>query len=168
MMKNLILLLTCASLCFSSCKKNNLVVADNTISAFVNGVEESFNIKAGASETVEDNVHILYIEGTSAAGESLSIEVNANSAITKGTYPVIAGVPNGFNAGTTIEYVDGYTQLFPVQSTASFNTITITYISNTVVQGTFDVTLSDSFRGGSITAFTNKTFTSGKFNVTIK
>jgi hypothetical protein len=100
---------------------------------------------------------------------SINIEVNSVSAITTGTYSLKTGTPQGFDPITSISYVEGYLVFYPTTSPNSSNSITITYISSTNVQGTFNPALSRIITSTPpAVVVVNKTITNGKFNVQIK
>jgi hypothetical protein len=170
-MKTLLLLPICALFLLVSCKKSTPVTPESSISAAIDGVNETFNINATASLTnIEGTGNVLIISGkeTSETGSDIiSLEVNSTSAIAKGSYPVQAGTPAGFDAATSVSYIQGFANFFPAVSAASPNSITITYISSTNVQGIFNVALSGGTPSTS-PIITNKTITNGKFNVSIK
>jgi hypothetical protein len=165
-MKKTLSLLIYSLLLLSSCKKSTPIVADNSISASVDGVDDSFNINATASQTSYNGVgNAISISGTNAASEYISIAVASTGTISNGTYPINTA-SQGFQNGTTVIYNEGYTTLFSNLNAAPPNTITITYISSTVVQGTFNTTVTGrSLLGGSVI---NKIFSNGKFNLNIK
>ncbi len=167
-MKIPLLLPICTLLLLISCKKSNPLTPQSSISATVDGVNETFNMNASATLTNIEGNNVLLISGKETSDTGIGIEVNSASTITKGTYPTIVGTPIGFDPATYVSYTQGFVMFFPAQNVASQNLITITYISSTNVQGTFDVALSGSLLSTTQPVFTNKTITNGKFNVMIK
>ena len=169
-MKTISLIAICLLFINTSCKKNseNSPTPTNSISATVNGVNEAFNAKIKASETNIGGINVLLITGSETFdtnSAAINIEIDTSAAITTGTYSAKTGTPQGFNSGATISYVRGYMALYPSLNSGLLNSITISRISSTNVQGTFSATLSGSALGLSPTT---KTITNGKFNVTIK
>lgn len=154
----------------TSCKKTsgNIPTTVNTISATVDGVNETFNVKLTASQSNIGGTNVLLITGletSEANSAAINIEIDTTAAITEGTYPVKTGIPNGFNSGTSVSYVKGYEILYPSLNIASPSSITISHIDNVSVKGTFNATLSGSAPGLSPTT---QTITDGKFDVVIK
>jgi hypothetical protein len=152
----------------TSCKKksqdNPILV--NTISASVDGVKSTFNTKAGAWQSKVAGTNVLVIvgeESTDVNSGLIKLEIDTSSIITEGTYFMKVGIPNGFYSGTTISYVQGYATLYPSLSTNPPNSITISHINSTSVQGTFNVSLF----GGLAGVTESKTITNGSFNVSI-
>jgi hypothetical protein len=167
-MKTLLLLPICTLFLLVSCKKNTPVTPQSSISATVDGVNETFDVNAAATLTnIEGTGNVLLISGKETSETGIGVEVNSASTITKGSYTVTTGIPEGFNPATSVSYTQGYEIFFPVQNASSQNLITITYISSTNVQGTFNVDLSGALPS-SQPIFTSKTITNGKFNVSIK
>ena len=173
-MKILLLLLIYIPILVTSCKKSTPVTPESSISADVDGIKETFNTNATAVASVSNllgtgNVHILIISGkeTSDSGSDIiNVIVTSASAITKGTYPVMTGVPPAYSA-TSVSFIQGYETFFPTQNVTLQNLITITSISSTNVQGTFEVALSGAVASTS-PVYTNKIITNGSFNVSIK
>jgi hypothetical protein len=170
-MKSLLLLPICTLFFLVSCKKSTPITPQSSISATVDGINKTFNINTEAALTnIEGTGNVLVISGKATSetdSDIIGLEVNSASAITKGSYPVTTGIAAGFDAATSISYIQGYETFWPAVSAVSPNSITITYISSTNVQGTFNVALS----GGTLSTspiITNKTITNGKFNVSIK
>lgn len=165
-MKKVLLIALSVLFSFAGCKKSgNDKALVNTISATVDSVNETFNSNVTASQTSINGINILNISGKKTADTNLvaiGIIIDTSAVITEGSYPVKTGV--GFN-GTYISYVQGYLTFLPDSNTTVPNSITISHITNTNVQGTFRVTLSCSAFG---TNLTTKTITNGKFNVSIK
>ena len=170
------LLLIAISLLFiiTSCKKNSedKLIPSNTISATVDGVNKTFNINATAKQTSDETTgNTLMISGaeTSENGSgSINIEINSSTPITPGTYQLTIGVPQGFYPATSVFYVEGYLVFRPATGTMSPNSITITFINGTNVQGTFNAELSGSETSTPPSIIINRTITDGKFNVQIK
>ncbi|MDB5018170.1 MAG: hypothetical protein JWQ84_3002 [Mucilaginibacter sp.] len=157
--------------CFTSCKKDKAISISNTISATVDNIDKSFNTKATATEGyLVGSGYILQINGTTADSipENIFIIINSTANITKGTYPLSLGIPNGYNdLSTSLSYNIGYLTFYPSLNTALPNTVTITSISTTSVQGTFNANLTGHELSSSPIDI-NKTITNGKFNISIK
>jgi len=169
-MKKVLASLVCISFFFLSCKKSASSVSSNgSLSATINGVNQSFNNILLAKNTAMSGQYSLYFSGTngtSATADELSITVDAYQAITPGTYTL-----GGSSLGTTlpdIGYDQAYAQggvanLYTSDITGTYTTtVTITAISSTSVQGTFSGTVVSS------SGNTTKTITNGKFNITFK
>jgi hypothetical protein len=167
-MKKPLLITICILLAFSSCKKSSDVPA-NTISATIDGVDESFNTNQSArlGSSIDLNSNLL-ISGSSASGtgaDGIGITIESNSTIVKGSYNNAGTNNSGF---TSILYSKGPSLLIdPNIYTTDVNgnyptTITITSMSNTNIQGTFSGQLL--FKDGK----TVKSVTNGKFNLDIK
>lgn len=167
-MRTLSLVPICIVLLLASCKKSTAPIPDNSILATVDGVPKTFNVYAqGFLYNNFQGHHVLIISGqqTSETGSNyINLSVSSVSAIVKGSYsldPVNSGVTPAGGA-TSIAYISGGEKFLPPQNATSKNLITITYLSSTKVEGTFNVVLS----GG--TPLTDKTITNGKFNVSVE
>lgn len=168
-MKKILLIALSVLLSFAGCKKSgNDQASVNTISATVDGVNETFNSNVTALQTSIEGINILNISGKKTADTNLvaiGIIIDTSAVITEGSYPVKAGPYELYSQGISVSYVQGYLTFSPDSNTTVPNSITISHITNTNVQGTFRVTLSCSAFG---TNLTTKTITNGKFNVSIK
>ena len=170
-MKKLLLLSICTLFIFTSCKKNTSPTPESSISASIDGVKETFNINATANRNyIEGTGNVLIIGGkeTSESGSDIiNIEVNSTAAITKGSYSIKTGVPEGFDPAIYVSYVQGLIFFYHAVNPASSNLITITDISSTNVQGTFNVALSGSLPS-TAPVIINKVITNGEFNIRIE
>ncbi|HEY4194228.1 MAG TPA: hypothetical protein VGM63_01745 [Mucilaginibacter sp.] len=170
-MKKILFPLVCALLLSISCKKNTSPPLESSISASIDGVDETFNVNVSARQTSDEETgNTIMISGTetSESGSGhIDIEVNLVPPIVKGTYPIKTGPPPGFVPTTSVSYFEGFETFWPTLNAAIPNLITISHISSTNVQGTFSatVTLSGGYAEG---LPTTKTITNGKFNVNIK
>ena len=88
-MKTPLLIIICILLAFSSCKKSSDVPV-NTISATIDGVDESFNTNPNAQLGTAIALNsVLNIAGNSASGtgaDNIGITIESNSTIVKGSY----------------------------------------------------------------------------------
>jgi hypothetical protein len=163
MKKNLIFV-SCILLVFISCKKDQGIAPVNTISASIDGVDESFNTnpfaQLGEGITLNSSLSIFGTNGSTKGADVLSITMITGQAIVKGSYT------SGNNSVglVSIQYSDG-----PF-SAANFNsyatdpngnatTVVITSLTSTNVQGTFS--------GRLVYGSASKTVTNGKFNLTL-
>ena len=166
-MKKPLLIAICILLAFTSCKKSSDVPA-NTISATVDGVDESFNTNTNAQLGTAIALNsVLNIAGSSASGtgaDIIGMTIESNGTIVKGSYsnsavnnstftsmlytkgPFLLSDPNIYSSGVNGNYP---------------TTITITSMINTNIQGTFSGKLL--FKDGT----TVKSVTNGKFNLDI-
>jgi hypothetical protein len=164
-MKKALIFITCVLLGFTSCQKSENIVPTNTITATIDGVNESFNIKPTAYLTnslkVNADLAIFGTNSTVTNADYVSITLTLNQTVTPGTYMSgnsTAGVQILYNQGSTnplnLDYYD-------TPLTGSQSTIVITALSNTAVQGTFSGILTNASDG------TTKTVTNGKFSLAL-
>jgi len=168
-MKKPLLFIIVLFLFLASCKKNASVGPVNTLSATINGVDESFNTNLyaqnGTGVTTNSDLAVFGTTGTASNAEVLSITVNTNATIATGTYTNSASSNSGF---ISILYSKGPVNLFtPNEYVSDVNgtyltTVKVTSISNTNVQGTFSAQLL--YTDGK----TKMMVTNGKFNVNFK
>lgn len=156
---------------FNSCSKKNEVVPVNTLSANINGVNMNFSTYANYSVPAASNSIQFNITATSNAANTprigISITAAKGVAITAGTYNndnYANNPPPPYSVNIDYYY---YQPIGGVKFylTPSYNVrpinVTITYISDTNVQGTFNTILE----GESHTDIA--TLSNGKFNVDI-
>ncbi|MDB5016045.1 MAG: hypothetical protein JWQ84_877 [Mucilaginibacter sp.] len=151
-----------------SCKKNAPVAPVNTLSASIDGVEESFNTNVfaqnGSGVSLNSALIILGDNGSASGSDILSITVNTNSTITARTY---SNAPTSTDGFISIVYNNGPVSLVnPNTYTSDVNgvhltTVKIISISNANIQGTFSAQLV------SVDGKTIKSFTNGKFNINL-
>ena len=176
-MKHLLLLSVCIAVITSSCGKKavnpnlNLtpVTEKDTISATVDGVDETFN----SSDTVRfTGTNSMYISGTNAASSDKIIFILPQLALNGlGTYDSSASSNNniqmlyGLGPGYTAN--NYYYNYHVPQGTAYDCKITITTFTNSRVKGTFSGTLiqESSATGGH---GPTKIITNGKFNLRVQ
>jgi hypothetical protein len=168
-MKKLLLFTICVTLAFSSCKKSSSDIPANTISATVDGVDESFNTspiaELGTAISLNSNLLISGSNGSGTSSDSMGITIESNNTIVKGSY-TNASTNNSsyvsvlynkapFSLSNPNIYSTDINGTYPT-------TVTITSMSSTNIQGTFSGKLL--FKDGT----TVKNVTNGKFNLTIK
>jgi hypothetical protein len=165
-MKKILLFTICIALAFSSCKKSSSDVPANTISATIDGVDESFNTnpiaELGTAIRLNSNLLISGGNGSGTGSDSMAITIESNNTIVKGSYTnagsdfISVLYNNGpFSLANPTYYTTDVTGVYPT-------TVVITSMSSTNIQGTFSGKLL--FNKGT----TVKTVTNGKFNLTIK
>jgi hypothetical protein len=168
-MKKILLFTAFISLFLVSCKKNSSVAPVNTLSATINGVDESFNTNVfaqnGSGVTLNSSLEIRGFNGSANSYDALSITLNTNNTITTGTYSNAPNVNDGFisivyNNGP-VSFVNPNTYTSDVNG-AYLTTVKIVSISSTNVQGTFTAQLV--YPDGK----TIKTVTNGKFNINLQ
>jgi hypothetical protein len=160
--KNLCCLLVGGLLLLGGCKKS--ASAGAAITTTINGVAETFNTSAFAEISNNAWASTLIIGGyqnNTAQPDILSIQVSGQGYITTGTYTFSKA--NFNNPQPSILYYqnrNAYTQ-----DTSSANTITITALTSTNVQGTFSgALLLDSGSASPV----KKIAISGSFNVPVR
>ena len=152
----------------SSCKKSSTSTSSGggTITATIDGTQMTFNTILIVKDTAFMGAYALTMSGATSASSSateLSLTVDGTSPITTGTY-------NFGPSGTTTDlpalaYSQGSSLLYEEDITGAHeNSIVITSLSKTNVQGTFSGTLTLMLGSGPQT----KTVTNGKFNVNFK
>lgn len=142
----------------------------DTISATVDGVNESFN----SLDTIRyNNPNSLYFSGTNAdnADKMILILGSTGSSIDTGTYNSVYGGPKGLEIlygvgpGNT---ANNYYYTYDISGGASFDAIVkVTSVTSTNIKGTFSGTVvleSSVLTASPVT----KTITNGKFNLAIK
>jgi hypothetical protein len=168
-MRNKILLFICFSVFFfSSCSKssssNSSTAADNTFTATIDGTDMTFNISAQAIVTNQTDAYgitlIGYHDQNTTNPTMMTIMLLGTNAITTGTY-----TPVSENGGTeaTIFFTQGSNAYAADLNNPTTQTVTITSLTSSSVQGTFSGKIVVE-TGGSGT----KTITNGKFNLKIK
>ena len=164
-MKKYLFIAACIFQVLTSCKKATDIAASNTISATIDGVDESFSTSPSAQlstgVTLNSNLGIYGTNGSATGADALSITLQTNKTIATGTYTSgsssIGAVQILYSHGTfSLVSPNTYT----TDPTGTATTVTISTLTNTNVQGTFSGKL---FQGGS-----SKTVTNGKFNLTLK
>jgi hypothetical protein len=168
-MKKLLLFTICVTLTFSSCKKSSSDIPANTISATVDGVDESFNTnpiaELGTAISLNSNLIISGSNGSGTGSDSMGITIESNNTIIKGSYTNASANNSSY---VSVLYNKGpFSPSNPTVYSTDVNgdyptTVTITSMSSTNIQGTFSgkLLLSDGT--------TIKNVTNGKFNLTIK
>ncbi len=162
-----LLVAVCIVLALASCQKSATNKSVNTISATIDGMNESFGASVATQMSnaaqASYSVSIAASTGTGTNADALSIFVSSNNKIVTGTYTNIPDSSGNFlqivylkgAIGTPVTYNTDYAGTKP-------SSLTITAISSTSVQGTFSgqliLTNGDSA----------KTVTDGKFNLKIK
>ena len=164
-MKKALILFSCILFVFASCKKNNNITPSNTISADIDGVNETFNsntyAQLGNGVTQKSSLSIFGANGANTDADQMSITMVTNNTIITSSY-----VSGSDNIGlVSIEYNKGPFSLtnsntYATDVNGSPSTVVITSLTSTNVQGTFSGRLVD----GSAT----KTVTNGKFNLPLK
>jgi hypothetical protein len=178
-MKRLLLLSVCIAFIAASCSKNAAVIpkgdpivtVKDTISATINGTNETFN----SVDTVRSNGPSgMYISGTNAASsDKIIIILGGLTQTGLGTYDSSS---TGSNNNVQMLYGQGpgYTPdnyfytYHPTQGTAYDCKVTITEFNYTTVRGTFSGSLvqeSAATGGGNQPP---KTVTNGKFTLSLK
>ena len=161
-MKKLLLFSTCALLAFASCKKDSSKSTTSTsITATIGGSNMNFSTAAVAQVINADGIYsaqILGSLGSGATAQGMSLSIESDKPIVKGTYSV-----NDTSSFTDITYVQNPSISTPVSfSCEETGTVTITSISSTNIQGTFSGVLVSNQD-----ETTTKSLTNGKFNVSI-
>ncbi|MEO6631226.1 MAG: hypothetical protein ABIN13_05870 [Mucilaginibacter sp.] len=164
-MKIPVIFICCIFLFFTGCKKDNNVAPENTISASIDGVDESFNTNAvaqlGTTVKLNSNLAIYGTNGSAADDDVISITLAVNQTIAPGSF-----VSGSNEVGlVSILYKHGPVSLinpntYATDINGSPSTVVITKLTNTNVQGTFS--------GKLIYRNASKVVTNGKFNLTIK
>src|SRR6185437_7464333 len=146
-MKFFFLPFVCLLLVFGSCKKKGDIVPTNTISATIDGANVNFN--GDASDRIVTNALGLYanlldITGSTGADgnrATIVITITSKNSITNGT---VISSDNGADTFSDIIYekTDPISQIAQPYITDNFGhyptVVTITSISNTNIQGTFN------------------------------
>ena len=164
-MKKALIFVSCILLVFTSCKKNSDVAPSNTISANINGVEESFNTNTVAQLSslikLNDGLSIYGTNGSATGADILTISLSLNQTLTKGSYT------SGSNTVglVSILYQSGPFSIanlnyYATDDSANQTTVIITTLTGTNIQGTFSGIL--------VNGNATKTVTNGKFNLTLK
>jgi hypothetical protein len=176
-MKFCLLAAACMMPILNSCKKpdNNPVKSNNnTITATVDGQNLTFNTGAGARiVTNETGIYpdLLEITGaTDASGNNaiIVIDVTSINSITTGTFPSADTNPEPATTSGIIynQNVAGSQlgqQYITNNNLTNSTSVTVTSLSSTNVQGTFNGALVYFISGGG----PGKTITNGKFNLAI-
>jgi hypothetical protein len=170
-MKKLLLFSACVMLAFSSCskKKDNSPSATNTITANVAGTDTKFNTTVTgvlASGQGAYDLAITGLTGTGTSAQSLSISIGSQNPIVKGTYTLNSSTSSDATSFPDLVYEANLSGSSSAEFATDFTgtnatTITITSITSTNVQGTFNGVLVGDGN-------TTKSITSGTFNATIK
>jgi hypothetical protein len=147
---------------FSSCKKNNPSAnPGNYITATVNGSNLTFNI--GAEALVESSSAGYRVEITGREG--VAYDASQILVVISGSSPIPAGVYSNGTAGPDqVSLLYALTNVAAYQAVGVGPSVTITSITGTNVQGTFNGVLM--LASGS-TAASTATITNGKFNVAV-
>jgi hypothetical protein len=179
-MKKILLFSACVLLVFSACKKDSAKTASsNTITATVGGSNINFSTNATGELATDSGAYVLAVgglTGTSSSAQSIVVGLLSDKPFVKGTYTFDTSTdPNTITVLPSIAYLtntsgdessefDSNTDIYLQNSTLSTTcTVTITSISSTNIQGTFNGLLTND---GDNT--TTKTVTNGKFNVGLK
>jgi hypothetical protein len=164
-MKNILIIVGCILLLFTACKKSTNTAPANTISANIDGVDESFNTNVfaqlGTGAKFNSSLNIYGASGSNAGAHVLTITMAVNQTIATGSYT------SGSNSigFVSILYSNGPFSIanpntYSTDVNGSPSTVVITSLTSTNVQGTFSGIL--------IYGSTRKTITNGKFNLSIK
>jgi hypothetical protein len=143
--------------CVTSCKKNHDSTPTYSISADIDGVQESFNTRPTGELNTDAAITIFGSNGDIASSDVISITIVSDTAIAAGTYSsnegdVFITYKNGVS---TAENTNTYVSQVGSEPT----TITVTKLSSSNIEGTFSGKL---FYNGA-----RKTIANGKFNVTL-
>jgi hypothetical protein len=158
------------SILLFSCKKSaSSGNGSGTISATVNGVNETFNTEALAVQLNTAGTYFIEItgsQGTVGSSDQLTFSIGGTQAIIPGTYQIsTSNTSRDATYLTFTQYASGSGNEYitdPPNATYPF-TVIITSVSSTNIQGTF------SGVGGNINGGPNtETLSNGKFNVSIK
>src|SRR5579864_1383446 len=107
-MKKPLLITICIFLAFASCKKNASEVPVGTISATIDGVDESFNTNTdaeiGTAIELNSNLTISGSSGTGSTADGMAISIGSNNTLVKGTYTNAGTANSGF---TSLLYYKG-------------------------------------------------------------
>jgi hypothetical protein len=164
-MKKLLLVAACFLVVLYACNKTG-EKPNVTVSATIDGTDKTFNTDDSLGYKNTDTVYSATVTAASdpsATADKLELFIASPKKLAPGTYaltkpwtppyePLIVYKPNGSNNSSDIYVVD-YTGGHPAE-------ITITAISGTGIQGTFDGVLVNASNNG-----ITKTFTNGKFTV---
>jgi len=169
MMKLVAGVLMSAFVILSSCKKSSptaSTTSGGSITATVDGVQMSFNNILISKDSAYLGAYVLTLSGATSLTSSspeLSLTVDGASPITTGTYNL--GSSGNTADVPAIGYIQGSSLIYEEDITGAYsNSIVITSLSKTNVQGTFSGTLKLTLGSGANT----KTITDGKFNVNFK
>jgi hypothetical protein len=165
-MKKALLFIGFISVGITSCKKDIAGAPVNTITATVNGVEESFNTAAYAELTTgaakNSNLAVYGTNGSGTAAEVMSITLVDNETLFASSYTSgsssVSSAAILYAAGVSATGV--LNNSYITTDSSSPSTITITSLTGATVQGTFSGVLVD---GGA-----TKTVTNGQFNLALK
>ena len=168
-MKRLLFLSACFVIFMASCQVHNdaLVAPTSTITATVDGVNESFN----SNDTVRSIGSTgMYVSGTNAANSDKIIFIlGSSNGLDTGKYSSTAATNNGIQVlyGVGPGYTaDNYYYNYNISGGPSYDgTLTITSISSTRVQGTFSGTLVQESSVFSTGIRLTKTIANGKFDL---
>src|SRR5437879_5534980 len=132
----------------TSCKKNSPVAPVNTLSATIDGVDESFNTNVfaqnGTGVMLNSDLLVMGTNGSATGSDVLSITIDINKTIAAGTY---TNAPTSTDGFISILYNQGALNLMnPAMYKSDVNgayltSVKIVSISNTNVQGTFTAKL---------------------------
>jgi hypothetical protein len=177
-MKRLLLLSVCLAVVAASCSKNAAVIpkggaivtVKDTITATINGVNETFN----SVDTVRSNGPSgMYISGTNAASsDKIILILGTLSQNGVGTYSSSGANMNNiqmlYGQGPGYTPANYFYTYHPTQGTAYDCTVTITEFTYTTVKGTFSGSLiqESALTGGGTQP--PKTVTNGKFTLSLK
>ena len=164
-MKKLLFIAACFLIALYACNKTGAKPAV-AVSATIDGTDKTFNIDDSLGYKNTDTVYTATVTAASdpsATADKLELFIASPKKLAPGTYalatpwsppyePLIVYKQKGSNNSSDIYVVD-YTGEHPAE-------ITITTISGTGIQGTFDGVLVNASNNG-----TTKTFTNGKFTV---
>jgi len=161
-MKKLLLISACLVLVFSACKKDSTkTTTSNSITATVGSSNFNFSTAATAEVISGSGIYSIQILGSTGAGSSaqgVSIAIESDKPIVKGTYSV-----TDTSSFTDITYVENPSVSTPVSfSSQVTGTVNITSISSTNVQGTFSGILVSNQDNT-----TTQILSNGKFNVSV-
>jgi hypothetical protein len=164
-MKKTLLVISCLLLLFTSCKKNKDAAPENTISANINGVDESFNTNAyaqlGNGVKSNSSLSIYGADGSAAGSNILTITLALNQTISTESYT--SGSSSTGNVA--VQYSIGSFSLanpniYKTDVSSNGTTVVITKLTSSNIQGTFSGKI---FKGSD-----SKTVVNGKFNLPIK
>jgi hypothetical protein len=172
-----IILFTIAVIVFVSCKKTsnsngntngnaNGTVSLDSIIATIDGVTTTY--KGTVSGVIQDSGTDIELEAATGTypnlGAGFTLDIDGPSLSTRTYVDTVATLPT-FISDAGIGYLDtAGNSYFDVPSGASFSSITVTYLTATRIQGTFQGVIYL----GADTTQAKKTVTNGKFNLALR
>ncbi|HMG81475.1 MAG TPA: hypothetical protein VK559_00435 [Ferruginibacter sp.] len=168
-----IILFAIAVIVFASCEKTsdsngntNGTVARGSIVATVDGVTTTYN--GTVSGVIQDSGTDIELQGATGTypnlGAGIILDITGPSLSARTYTDTIASLPY-FISDAGIGYIDALgNSYFDAPSSAGFSTITVTSLTSTQIQGTFQGIVFV----GADTSQAKKTVTNGKFNLSLR